>query len=116
MATFAKVKNLRYAEQRNSIEFQNNNSFGISGVLIGFTQSNHCHDDPEKYEYTTLCANSDTKDGVSSVSFGRLPCNEVPRAAKTMGFCSIGYSPVYGRFTTDSHSLVEFMESQALCK
>jgi hypothetical protein len=107
------VKNFQYDGQFNTVSFQNMNSFGISGIMVGFTKSKQCHAEIKDYAYSTYCTSyRGTESGVASKSFGSLSCGNLPREAKSMGFCTIGYSPFYNKF---NDSLVDFLETNGYC-
>jgi hypothetical protein len=109
------VKNFKYDGQSNTVSFQNMNSFGISGIMLGFTNSKQCYAEIKDYTYSTYCQKnySGTESGVASQSFGSLRCGNLPREAKSMGFCKIGYSPFYDKF---NDSLLDFLERYGYCK
>jgi hypothetical protein len=96
----------------NGIEFQNNNHFGISGVMIGFTNSKQCPSKLEDYDLTSYCSNYTTESGVNRTSYGKIQCN-FPKASIGKGFCILGYSPTYDKF---NDSLLEFAENNGLCR
>ena len=96
----------------NPIEFQNNNSFGLSGVVIGFLNGKNCTSNKNDYEVTTYCARN-SKVGISAGSYGILPCGSVPPDAARLGFCIIGYSPIYDQFNDE---LLIFKEKNGLCR
>jgi hypothetical protein len=107
------IKNFRFDGQSNAVSFQNMNGFGISGIQIGFTTSKNCHKEIEDYAYSAYCTGSrGTENGVASHSFGSLSCSNIPKEAKSMGICKIGYSPFYDQF---NDSLVEFLEINGYC-
>lgn len=105
------IKRPKYNQQERNIEFQNNNSFGLSGVFIGFLSGKNCSSNKNDYEVTTYCTRN-TKEGVSAGSYGKLPCGSVPSDAARLGFCVIGYSPIYDQFNDD---LLIFKENNGLC-
>lgn len=94
------------------VNFQNMNSFGISGVMIGLTKDKSCPRKIEDYIYTTYCTQGNTEKGVSGGSFGGLSCGWLPKEAKNIGFCPIGFSPMYNRF---DDSLLTFQENNGYC-
>lgn len=102
-----------YDSAKNTVSFQNMNDFGISMVQVGFTKSKQCPETAKDYAYTTFCGGGSTRWGVGLVSFGSLSCGQLPKAAKSMGFCFIGYSPIYDQF---DDSLLEFNERNGYCK
>lgn len=95
----------------NGIEFQNNNNFGISGVMIGFTNAKQCPSKLEDYDLTSYCSNYTTESGINSSSYGKIRCN-LPKASTGKGFCILGYSPTYNKF---DDSLLIFSEKNGLC-
>ncbi len=106
------IENLKNRKiELNGIEFQNNNNFGISGVLLGFTNSKTCLPKLEDYDLTFYCMSYTTKNGVNRTSFGKIQCN-LPRASIGKGFCILGYSPTYDQF---DDSLLEFSENNGMC-
>jgi len=109
--TLSNIKRPKYNQQANTIEFQNNNSFGLSGVVIGFLNGKNCTSNKNDYEVTTYCARN-SKVGISAGSYGILPCGSVPPDAARLGFCIIGYSPIYDQFNDD---LLIFKEKNGLC-
>lgn len=109
--TISNIKRPKYNQQDRTIEFQNNNNFGLSGVLVGFTKNKNCTSNQNDYEVTTYCARN-TKVGISPGSYGILPCGSVPSDAARLGFCIIGYSPIYDQFNDD---LLIFKEKNGLC-
>ena len=102
-----------YDSAKNTVSFQNMNDFGISMVQVGFTKSKQCPETAKDYAYTTFCGGGSTRWGVGVVSFGSLSCGQLPKAAKSMGYCLIGYSPIYDQF---DDSLLEFKERNGYCK
>lgn len=108
------IKRANYDKSRNTVEFQNNNNIGISGVMVGFTKAKQCSDNKDAYEVITYCKAQGygTKSGVSPNSFGVSNCGNVPKDAVNLGFCVIGYSPIYDQF---DDSLLEFMEKNGYC-
>lgn len=102
-----------YDSAKNTVSFQNMNDFGISMVQVGFTKSKQCPETAKDYAYTTFCGGGSTRWGVGVVSFGSLSCGQLPKAAKSMGYCFIGYSPIYDQF---DDSLLEFNERNGYCK
>jgi hypothetical protein len=109
--TISNIKRPKYNQQANTIEFQNNNSFGLSGVFIGFLNGKNCTSNKNDYEVTTYCSRG-TKEGISPGSYGKLPCGSVPSDAARLGFCVLGYSPIYDQFNDD---LLIFKEKNGLC-
>jgi hypothetical protein len=105
------IKRPKFNQNERTIEFQNNNTFGLSGVVVGFSKGKYCTSNQNDYEVTTYCARN-TKVGVSPGSYGILPCGNVPSDAARLGFCIIGYSPIYDQFNDD---LLIFMEKNGLC-
>jgi len=106
------LKEYEYNSGSNSVEFQNKNAFGMSGVMVGFTNSKSCSSEIGDYKFSMYCAKGTTKDGVSSGAYGYLNCGAIPKSAKSMGTCLIGYSPQYDKF---NDSLLAFMESNGDC-
>jgi hypothetical protein len=80
--------------------------------MVGFTNAKQCHQKTEDYRYSTYCNAGFTERGVASSAFGTLICGELPREAKGMGFCPIGYSPMYNQF---NESLLDFLERNNYC-
>jgi hypothetical protein len=108
----SKLKTFKYDGSANIVTFQNMNSFGISGVAVGFTTNKQCPQKTDEYRFSTYCTNVSTDNGVAANSYGTLSCGQLPREAKVMGFCPIGFSPVYNQF---NDSLAEFMEKNSYC-
>jgi hypothetical protein len=108
------IKRANYDKSRNTVEFQNNNNIGISGVMVGFTKAKQCSDSKDGYEVITYCKAQGygTKSGVSPNSFGVANCGNVPKDAASLGFCVVGYSPIYDQF---DDSLLEFSERNGYC-
>jgi len=108
------IKRANYDKYKNTIEFQNNNIIGISGVMVGFTKAKQCSDNKDGYEVITYCKPQGygTKSGVSPNSFGVADCGNVPKDAASLGFCVVGYSPIYDQF---DDSLLEFSERNGYC-
>ena len=109
--TISNIKRPKFNQQENSIELQNNNSFGLSGVFVGFLKGKTCSTNQNDYEVTTYCGRN-TKSGISPGSYGKLQCGRVPSDAARLGFCVIGYSPIYDQFNDD---LLLFKERNGLC-
>jgi hypothetical protein len=109
----SKLKSFKYDGAANRVSFQNINSFGISGVMVGFTSAKQCHQKTEDYRYSTYCNAGFTERGVASSAYGTLNCGELPREARALGFCPIGYSPMYNQF---NESLLDFLEKNNYCK
>ena len=105
------IKRPKYNQQEKTIELQNNNSFGLSAVFIGFGNGKTCTSNMNDYEVTTSCGRS-TKEGISPGSYGILPCGYIPSDAGRLGFCILGYSPIYDQFNDD---LLIFKEKNGLC-
>ena len=108
------IKRTNYNRAKNTIEFQNNNNIGISGVMIGFTKAKQCSDNKDGYEVITYCKAEGygTTSGVSPSSFGIANCGNVPKDAASLGFCVVGFSPIYDKF---DDSLLEFSERNGYC-
>jgi hypothetical protein len=60
------VKKATYDRASNSISFQNNNDFGVSVLMIGFTKGKACGANKADYDYTTSCGGLDSKSGVDA--------------------------------------------------
>ena len=108
----SKLKTFKYESALNKVSFQNMNSFGISGVMVGFTSEKRCPQKTEDYRFSTYCKTGFTERGVSSSAYGSLGCGQLPKEAKAMGFCPIGYSPMYNQF---NDSLSDFLEKNNYC-
>jgi hypothetical protein len=94
------------------ISFQNKNSFGISGVLLGFTKSKQCTNVISDFKYTAYCTATNTNEGISSNSYGSLWCRSLPSESKSMGYCMIAFSPRYNQF---DNSFLNFSERNGFC-
>jgi hypothetical protein len=102
-----------YNSNSNYASLQNKNHFAISGVMIGLTGAKSCTLNFDSYEAVAYCKSNSTDSGViSSMSFGRFRCSEVPKKFKSMGYCVVGYSPRYYQF---DDSLLKFKEDNGLC-
>jgi hypothetical protein len=108
----SKIKTFKYDGSTNKVGFQNMNSFGISGVMVGFTTNKQCPQTTEEYQYSTYCSSYSTENGVAPSAYGSLNCGQLPKEAKAMGFCPIGYSPMYNQF---NESLLDFFENNNYC-
>lgn len=108
----SKLKTLKYDGTSNKVGFQNMNSFGISGVMVGFTTDKQCPQTTDAYQYSTYCNSYTTESGVSPNAYGSLSCGQLPKEAKALGFCPIGYSPMYNKF---NESLLDFFETNQYC-
>ena len=108
----SKLKTFKYESAFDRVSFQNMNSFGISGVMVGFTTDKQCHQKIEDYRFSTYCNTGFTERGVASSAYGSLNCGQLPKEAKAMGFCPIGYSPLYNQF---NDSFLDFLESNNYC-
>lgn len=108
----SKLKTFNYENDLNKVSFQNMNSFGISGVMVGFTTEKQCPQKIEDYRFSTYCNAGYTDRGVSSSAYGSLTCGQLPKEAKAIGFCAIGYSPKYNQFNA---SLLDFLEENNYC-
>jgi hypothetical protein len=108
------LKYVKYWSEVNTLSFNNMNQFGVSALLIGFTKSSQCYPDSSDYSYTTFCTmQGKTENGIPKGTFGYLQCEATPIAAKSMGYCVLGFSPIYNRF---DDSLLHFMEKNGYCK
>lgn len=107
-----KLKTLKYDGNMNDVSFQNMNSFGISGVMMGFTSDKQCSQRTEDYRFSTYCKTVSTERGVASNAYGSLSCGQLPKEAKVLRFCPIGFSPIYNQF---NESLLEFYETNNYC-
>lgn len=94
-----------------TISFQNKNSFGISGLRIGFTNSKSCSENIQDYRFTIWCG--DRYSSVAARSYGSLSCGPVPDEAKKMGYCFLGLTPTV-RETPEFW--IDFYEQNGLCK
>lgn len=104
------ISNIKRTERNYSyLRFQNNNSFPIAGLRLGYTKSDQCSFDITQYETTEYCSN-DT--GVSQQTFGTIQCNALENFNKKLNMCVIGYMPKYDKF---DDSLLEFMSSNGYC-
>jgi hypothetical protein len=108
----SKLKTFKYDGSLDKVGFQNMNPFGISGVAIGFTNDKQCPQKAEDYRFSTYCTDGFTERGVASNAYGFLSCGQLPKEAKAMGFCPIGYSPMYNQF---NESLLDFLEKNKYC-
>lgn len=108
----AKIKTFKYDGTLDKASFQNMNSFGISGVMVGFTTDKQCPQKTDDYRFSTYCNTVSTESGVASSAYGSLSCGQLPKEAKAMGFCPIGYSPMYNQF---NESLLDFLEKNNYC-
>ena len=109
----SKIKRLSFNAQKNSLRLQNNNSFGLSTVQIGFSRGKTCSDNINDYEATVVCGNALTTAGIGPNSYGTFACNEVPHEVSGYGFCVIGISPIYDQFNDD---LPNWMLANGYCK
>jgi hypothetical protein len=107
-----KLKTFKYDGASDKVSFQNMNTFGISGVMVGFTTDKQCPQKTEDYRFSTYCNTFSTDNGVASSAYGALSCGQLPKEAKAMGFCPIGYSPMYNKF---NESLIDFLEKNNYC-
>lgn len=108
----SRLNTFKYEGVFNTASFQNINSFGISGIMIGFTNEKQCPRKTEEYRFSTYCLSANTDDGVSASTYGSFKCGELPKEAKSMGFCPIGYSPIYTRY---DDSILKFLEKNKYC-
>jgi hypothetical protein len=108
----SKLKNLKYDRSLGNVSFQNMNSFGISGVAVGFTVNKQCPQKTEDYQFSTYCTNNSSESGVAASAYGSLVCGQLPNEAKAMGFCAIGYSPIYDPY---NESILDFLEKNSYC-
>lgn len=108
----SRIENIKYDGSANKVGFQNKNSFGISGVIVGFTTNKLCSLTMKEYQFTTYCTSYSTESGVVGNAYGSLSCGELPKEAKALGFCIIGYSPMYDQF---NESLLDFLEKNNYC-
>lgn len=108
----SKFKTFEYDGTSNKVSFQNMNSFGISGIMVGFTTDKKCPQKTDEYRFSTYCNTFSTERGVASSAYGSLSCGQLPKEAKVMGFCPIGYSPMYNQF---NESLLDFLEQNSYC-
>lgn len=108
----SKLKTFKYDGALEKVSFQNMNSFGISGVMVGFTTAKQCPLKTEDYSFSTYCNTVSTEYGVASIAYGSLSCGKLPKEAKGMGFCAIGYSPIYDKY---NESLLDFLEKNNYC-
>ena len=96
-----KITRLSFDAQRNWLKIQNNNDFGLSGVMIGFARGKTCPSSISSYDATVYCAHAISSAGVGANSYGTFACNEVPSEVKGYGICVIGISPIYDQFNDD---------------
>jgi hypothetical protein len=102
-----------YDTYGNLIKVQNKNSFPISGVLMGMTKNKSCPSNLNAYDAVSYCKSNSTDYGViSSMSYGKFKCDEIPPKSKKLGYCLIGYSPQYNRF---DDSLIKHHEAHGFC-
>jgi hypothetical protein len=107
-----RLKSRKYDTVKNTIGFQNANNFGISAVQIGFTKAKSCPSKMEEFSYSTYCRSHTTQDGVGQNAYGTLYCGDLPREARSLGYCFVGYSPIYNQF---DDSLLTFLKSEKYC-
>lgn len=94
-------------------KFQNNNQFGISGLMIGFTGDKSCPSDMSKFKATFYCGYPNPDVGVSAQSYGKVFCpNEAEKFLRSSGSCVIGVRPIIDRFNV---GMAKFMDSNNLC-
>ena len=113
-SVIGKIKSRSYSN--NTISFQNNNNFGISGLRIGFTKEKNCPtyaNEDKELVASVYCTSYLTKDGVPSKSYGKLQCQSIPNNISKLGYCVLGFSPVYDKFNND---LLVFMEREGFCR
>jgi len=108
----SRIKSLKYDAVNSTINFQNMNSFGVSLIQLGFTNSKSCPSKKIDYSFITICNNNDTDKGVGFESYGGLRCGSLPKEAKLMGYCAIGFSPMYSKY---DDTLLELLEKQGYC-
>lgn len=108
----SKLKTFKYDGALDRASFQNMNSFGISGVMVGFTTDKQCSQKIDNYRFSTYCNTISTEGGVASSAYGSLSCGQLPKEAKAMGSCPIGYSPMYDKF---NESFLDFLEKNNYC-
>lgn len=108
----SKLKTFKYDGALDRASFQNMNSFGISGVMVGFTTDKQCSQKIDNYRFSTYCNTISTESGVASSAYGSLSCGQLPKEAKALGSCLIGYSPMYDKF---NESFLDFLEKNSYC-
>jgi hypothetical protein len=109
------IKRVSCNKNKNTLEFQNNNDFGISGVKIGFTKNKQCTSSDDDYEVIATCKAQGvgTNEGVNSRSFGMANCGVVPSDAASLRYCVVAFSPTYKNWDS---GLLDFLESNKYCK
>lgn len=116
-----KLKSLKLAYGTGSyrnvkfISFQNNNAFGISGVMIGKGLNKslkNCSWNPEDYKATFVCGFNTNSDGVASSLYGAIPCPDSIKEFDGNNFCLIGIRAAYD---PQSEGLASAMDRMGLC-
>lgn len=97
------------------ISFQNNNSFPISGVMIGFglnKELKNCSWKANDYKATFICNYSRNTDGVSATTYGSIPCPQDIDHFYKDNYCIIGIVPA---FDPQTQGLASAMDRMGLC-
>jgi len=91
--------------------FQNNNSFAVRAVQVGFSKNKDLRSwRSQDFDLTVYCGTQ--YEAVLGNSYGHLTCQPVSSDANTMYFWIIGISPVYDHFNSE---LPDFMEAHGMC-
>jgi hypothetical protein len=108
------IKRVNYSKKNNTVDFQNNNEFGISGISIGFTRNKQCTTNNDDYEVIATCKSRGigTDSGVAFRSFGLADCGLVPSGVASLRYCVVSFSPIYKQWDS---SLLEFLEKYGFC-
>jgi hypothetical protein len=110
--TLGNIKNLSLDRNTMQLSLQNNNSFGISYLQIGFIKGKTCPSRISDFESTIACSTNSTNTGVQQKSFGTLACTGATNKDKNLPFCLTSYSPRYDQF---NDQLLDFMEYHGYC-
>lgn len=98
------------------IEFQNDNSFGISSLVLGFGKHgaiSKCSDAPSDYLRVVVCQSALTGMGVGSGEYGVLDCDRAAKPFFGHDFCIIGFSP---NFDLISGGLAQSINGRDKCE
>ena len=99
----------------DTISFQNNNSFGISGVALGLGLRKglgSCSWRSEDYKAVIYCNSYSVNSGVAADSYGSISCPNSTRDFPKENYCIVGVRPAYDRI---SQGLASAMVRMELC-
>lgn len=94
------------------LKIHNKSSMNLGGLAIGFTKTKTCPDELKAYAAISHC--SAVQSGINALGYGAMQCQEIPKSARKLGYCVVGFTPRYDRF--DLTTLAKILDDRNLCE